>query len=131
MTSLAFGHRDIPALAADIEEDAQPDTILSSVEARERGLSAGEMWHAQATHNPRPPTCIWEERRRHRVENAKELLRADLGFDENDEAEETDESDEEPEVDTRLTHRRNAFISDSCTVSRKRKHQINSDSDSD
>ena len=65
------------------------------------------------------------------VENAKELLKSDLGFDENDEPEETDECDEEPEVDTRLAAHRNAFISDGCPVSRKRKHQINSDSDSE
>ena len=130
MTSLAFGHRDIPARAADIEDDAQPDTILSAHEAVERGISVRQLSRVQTLHTPRPPTCIWEDRRRQRVENAKELLRADLGIDENDEPEESDETDQEPVVHTRLTHRRNAFISDSCTVSRKGKHQINSDSES-
>ena len=65
-----------------------------------RDISVRQLSRVQTLHNPRPPSCIWDGRRRQRLENAKELLRADLGFDENDEPEETDVSDEEPEVDS-------------------------------
>ena len=41
ITSLAFGHRDIPARAQDIEDEAQPDTILNSDEAPNAGSQLG------------------------------------------------------------------------------------------
>ena len=43
------------------------------------------------------------------MEMAKELLRADLGFDETDEPNESDEPDEEPEVDTCLSVETHSF----------------------
>lgn len=101
MSSLAFGHRDIPSREEDIEVDAKPDSILSATEAVERVFFVAQLLLVQPLHNSRTTTCIWEEDGRQRVENAKELVGADLGF---DEPEETDESDQEPDVDTRLTH---------------------------
>ena len=124
ITSLAFGHRDIPAQLVDVEDGGLGETILTHDEAVERRIST----FVPREQNPRPP-CIWEEQRKKRLLEAKELLRADLGLDDDEEI----EDDEDPEDDdTHNTRPPNGFILDQTSVSRgrKRKH-VTSDSDSD
>ena len=122
ITLLAFGHRDIPAQVADVEDVGLGETILTHDEAVERRIST----FVPREQNPRPP-CIWEERRKKRLLDAKELLRADLGL-----ADEEIEDDEDPKEDdgTHNTRPPNGFILDQTSVSRGRKcKHVTSDSD--
>ena len=70
------------------------------------------------------------ERRQQRVTNAKDSLREQLGFDEDDEnLDDDDDDNDDNDGGARTTSRSNPFILTSCSVSRKRR--VASDSDSD
>ena len=123
--SLAFGHRAIPARQVDIEDDTPGDLIITSEEARARGILVPRPFDPSLL-NPRPNKNIWKDRQAKRVKTGQEAVRQMLGFDEEEEeiAEDEEEDDDE---DERGSSRGNPFILTSCAVSRKRGH--NSDSD--
>ena len=80
---------------------------------------------------PNRPRCIWVQRREQRVIDARQQVREQLGFADDDEdgaAFEDDEEDEdEDDAPTRTHSHSNPFILDSCAVARSRR--IDSDSD--
>ena len=119
--SLAFGHRDIPAQVVDVEDGCLCETILTHDEAVERRITT----FVPREQNHRPP-WIWEERRKKRLLDAKELLSVDLGLEDDEEIENEGPEDD----DTHNTLPANGFILDETSVSRgsKRNH-VSSDSD--
>ena len=140
VNSLAFGHKDIPVRVEDVDEDEQGgngEVVVTRAEAREQGILAQRHPDDAAAANPRPP-CIWQQRRRQRVENAKDYIRTQLGFGEDDddvdedELEDSDGDEEDEGAQGTRTAPRNPFILDSATVERSRKRNARvSDSDSD
>ena len=146
---MAFGHKDIPARVENIEDEgANGEVVITRAEARAEGIlvhrpeQQGEEGAAQ---NPRPP-CIWKDRRRQRLENARDYIRTQLGFGEDEDEdeqvvttdeEETDDDDGEGDEGSQRTHtaaHRNPFILDSAAVEHSRIHKRTrhvSDSDSD
>ena len=98
-------------------EDGIGDVVMSTAEARESGIAV-----------PRPPKemtsvrplCIWMERRKKRVADARESLRRKVEFEDEDEHEE-----DEDESDAPITP--STFILSNCEVSRgrKRRHEDN------
>ena len=128
VTSLAFGHRDIPARQVDIEDETPGGVVLTNAEGRERGLFHNGQRDPTLINSR--PTCIWQERQSKRVKTAKDTVLEMLGFNDEDE-EEIAEEDDEDEVcggRSRTTSRGNPYILSSCAESRKRRHD---DSDSD
>ena len=127
VSSLAFGHRDIPARQVDIVDETPAGVVLSNEEARGRGLfHSGQ--RDPTLINSRPK-CIWLERHSKRVKTGKENVRQMLGFDEEeDEIAEDDDEEDDSGGRSRTTSRGNPFILSSCAESRKRHHD---DSDSD
>ena len=126
ISSLAFGHHDIPTQIENID-DGEPDAvILGHGEAVDRGIVLRPAADPTLA-NPRP--CLWMERRQQRVTNAKDFLREQLGFDDGDEEIVDNDEDEDDDNDggARTTSRSNPFILTSCIVSRKRR--VDSDSD--
>ena len=122
---MAFGHRAIPARQVDIEDDTPGDLIITSKEARARGILVPRRPDPTLL-NPRPNKNMWKDRQAKRKKTGQEAVRQMLGFDEEEEeiAEDEEEDDDE---DERGSSRGNPFILTSCAVSRKRGH--NSDSD--
>ena len=123
--SLAFGHRAIPARQVDIEDDTPGDLILTSEEARARGILVPRPFDPSLL-NPRPNKNIWKERQAKRVKTGQEAVRQMLGFDEEEEEIEEDD-DEDERGSSRRTSHGNPFILSSCAVSRKRNRDSNSD----
>ena len=150
INSLAFGHKDIPARVENIEDEGgNGEVVITRAEARAEGILVNRpQQHGDegAAQNPRPP-CIWMERRRQRVENAREFIRTQLGFGEDDDdnnehlasTDEDEDEDDDGDGDegthrTRTTAHNNPFILDSASVEHSRTHKRNrleSDSDSD
>ena len=127
VTSLAFGHRDIPARQVDIEDETPGGVVLTNEEGRERGLFRRGQRDPTLINSRRK--CIWQERQTKRVKTGKEDVSEMLGFDEEDENDIVEEDDDEDEGGlSRSTSRGNPFILSSCAESRKRRHD---DSDSD
>ena len=120
--SLAFGHRAIRARQVDIEDETPGDLIITSEEARARGIVLPRRPDPSLL-NPRPNKNMWKDRQAKRKKTGQEAVRQMLGFDEEEEEIAEDEEDE----DARGSSRGNPFILTSCAVSRKRGH--NSDSD--
>ena len=119
--SLAFGHRAIPARQGDIEDETPGDLILTSEEARARGIVLPRRPDPTLL-NPRPNKNIWKDRQAKRKKTGKDAIAEMLGFDEDQ-----DEIDEDDEDDERGSSRGNPFILTSCAVSRKRGHESDSD----
>ena len=126
--SLAFGHRAIPARQVDIEDETPGDLILTSEEARARGIRVPRRPDPTLL-NPRPNKNMWKDRQAKRVKTGKDAIAEMLGFDEEeDEIDEDNEDDEDDERgSSRRTSRGNPFILTSCAVSRKRGHESDSD----
>ena len=126
--SLAFGHRAIPARQVDIEGETPGDTIITSEEARARGIIVPRQPDPTLL-NPRPNKNIWKDRQAKRKKTSKDAIFEMLGFDEaEDEIDADDEDDEDDERgSSRRTSRSNPFILSSCAVSRKRNHDSDSD----
>ena len=124
---MAFGHRAIPARVVDIEDDTPGDLIITSEEARARGILVTRQPDPTLV-NPRPYKCFWQERQAKRVKTGKEAVLEMLGFDEDeDEIVEDDEDDEDDGGGHSRTSRGNPFILTSYAVSRKRTHDSDSD----
>ena len=113
--SLAFGHRAIPARQVDIEDETPGDLILTSEEARARGIVMPRRPDPTLL-NPRPNKNMWKDRQAKRKKTGQDAIYKMLGFDE-------DEEDEIAEDDERGSSRGNPFILTSCAVSRKRGHE--------
>ena len=123
--SLAFGHRAIPARQVDLEDETVGDLIITSEEARARGIMVPRRPDPTLL-NPRPNKNIWKDRQAKRVKTGQEAVRQMLGFDE-EEDDIAEDDDEDERGSSRRTSHGNPFILSSCAVSRKR----NRDSDSD
>ena len=122
--SLAFGHRAIPARQVDIEDDTPGDLILTSEEARARGIVVPRRPDPTFL-NPRPNKNIWKDRQAKRKKTGQDSILAMLRFDE-DEIE-IEEDDEDDSGGHSRTSRGNPFILTSCAVSRKRTNDSDSD----
>jgi len=116
--SLAFGHRAIPARQVDIEDETPGDLILTSEEARARGIVMPRRPDPTLL-NPRPNKNMWKDRQAKRKKTGQDAIYKMLGFDEDEE----DEIAEDDEDDERGSSRGNPFILTSCAVSRKRGHE--------
>ena len=130
---MAFGHCYIPARVVDVEDDQPGDVVLTNAEAVERGIAARP--HPDPTLvNARPSVkCIWEERRRKRITDARQYIHGQLGFGD-DEDEVVDEVEDEEDEDDRPSRRRaHPFLDEMCAVGRadRRKMQRLMDYDSD
>ena len=112
----------------DIEDETPGDLIITSEEARARGIIVPRQPDPTLL-NPRPSKCTFKDRQAKRVKTNNDAIFEMLGFGEEDEDEigEDDEDDEDERGNSRTTSRGNPFILTSCAFSRKRNHESASD----
>jgi len=105
--------------------------VLTNQQGRARGVvNSGQ--RDPSLINPRPPKCVWQQRKDKRFENAKQQVLDELGFGDGEDDVIVDDDEEEDDEDEPSRRHRNPFIIDMCEEEEERprkRGRIDSDSD--